>query len=144
MPFQSSSFLTIECNEDHQATLLEKGTCSLALYTNLKQKLQFCKHFVDKVPKNYFHYYYLLRVAFINIMVLLKFLGYYFICTLKHTNKFRVCWKLKVNALTSFWNNCQKIQQNTRCHPQIFVTGWTKVSKFNGLICECIHQNQLN
>ena len=38
------SFLTTKCNVDHQATLLEKGTYSLALFTNLKQKLQFYKH----------------------------------------------------------------------------------------------------
>ena len=53
MPLHRSSFLTTDCNEDHQATLLEKGTYSLALFTNLKQKLQFCKHFVFvsvKVP----------------------------------------------------------------------------------------------
>ena len=33
-------------------TLLEKGTYSLALFTNLKQKLQFCKHNVKGVHKN--------------------------------------------------------------------------------------------
>ena len=47
------SFLNTDCNVDHQATLLEKGTYSLALFTNLKQKLQFCKHFVNGVRKNY-------------------------------------------------------------------------------------------
>ena len=52
MPLHRSSFLTTDCNEDHQATLLEKGTYSLALFTNLKQKLQFCKHFVNGVRKN--------------------------------------------------------------------------------------------
>ena len=52
MPLHRSSFLTTDCNEDHQATLLEKGTYSLALFTNLKQKLQFCKHNVKGVHKN--------------------------------------------------------------------------------------------
>ena len=52
MPLHRSSFLTTDCNEDHQATLLEKGTYSLALFTNLKQKLQFCKHSVNGVRKN--------------------------------------------------------------------------------------------
>ena len=52
MPLHRSSFLTTDCNEDHQATLLEKGTYSLALFTNLKQKLQFCKHSVNGVHKN--------------------------------------------------------------------------------------------
>ena len=33
-------------------TLLEKGTYSLALFSNLKQKLQLCKHFVNGVRKN--------------------------------------------------------------------------------------------
>ena len=39
-------------NEDHQATLLEKGTFSLVLFTKLKQKLQICKQFVNAVRKN--------------------------------------------------------------------------------------------
>ena len=45
MPLHHSSFLSNDCNKDHQAILLEKGTCSLALFANLKQKLHFCKHF---------------------------------------------------------------------------------------------------
>ena len=53
MPLHHSSFLTTDCNKDHQATLLEKGTYSLALFTSLKQKLQFCKHLVNGVHKNY-------------------------------------------------------------------------------------------
>ena len=52
MPLHHSSFLTTDCNKDHQATLLEKGTYSLAMFTSLKQKLQFCKHFIDSVHKN--------------------------------------------------------------------------------------------
>ena len=52
MPLHRSSFLNTDCNEDHQATLLEKGTYSLALFPNLEQKLQFCKHFVNGVRKN--------------------------------------------------------------------------------------------
>ena len=52
MPLHRSSFLNTDCNEDHQVTLLEKGTYSLVLFTNLKQKLQFCKHFVNGVRKN--------------------------------------------------------------------------------------------
>ena len=52
MPLHRSSFLNTDCNEDHQVTLLEKDTYSLALFTNLKQKLQFCKHFVNGVRKN--------------------------------------------------------------------------------------------
>ena len=52
MSLHHSSFLTTDCGEDHQATFLEKGTYSLALFTNLKQKLQFCKHFVNAVRKN--------------------------------------------------------------------------------------------
>ena len=51
MPLHRSSFLTTDCNEDHQATLLEKGTYSLALFTNLKQKLQFCKQLVNGLVK---------------------------------------------------------------------------------------------
>ena len=53
MSLHHSSFLTTDCNEDHQVTLPEKGTYSLVLFTNLKQKLQFCKHFVNGVHKNY-------------------------------------------------------------------------------------------
>ena len=53
MPLHHSSFLTNNCNKNHQATLLEKGTYSLAVFTNLKQKLQFCKHFVNDAQKNY-------------------------------------------------------------------------------------------
>ena len=53
MPLHRSSFLTTDCNEDHQATLLEKGTYSLTLFTNLKQNLQFCKHFVNGVHKKF-------------------------------------------------------------------------------------------
>ena len=52
MPLHRSSFLTTDCNKDHQATLLEKGTYSLALHTNLKQKIQICKCFVNGVHKN--------------------------------------------------------------------------------------------
>ena len=52
MPLYRSSFLTTDCNEDHQATLLEKGTYSLVLFTNLKQKLQLCKQLVNAVRKN--------------------------------------------------------------------------------------------
>ena len=52
MPLHRSSYLTTDCNENHQATLFEKGTYSLVLFTNLKQKLQFCKHFVNGVYKN--------------------------------------------------------------------------------------------
>ena len=52
MPLHGCSFLNTDGNKDHQATLLEKGTYSLALFTNLKQKLQFCKHFVNGVRKN--------------------------------------------------------------------------------------------
>ena len=52
MPLHRSSFLTTDCNGHHQATLHEKGIYSLALLTNLKQKLQFCKHFVNGVHKN--------------------------------------------------------------------------------------------
>ena len=52
MPLHRSSFWNTDGNEDHQATLLEKGTYSLALFTNLKQKLQFCEHFVNGVRKN--------------------------------------------------------------------------------------------
>ena len=53
MLLHRSSFLTTDYNKNHQATLLEKDTYSLALFTNLKQKLQFCKHFVNGVRKNY-------------------------------------------------------------------------------------------
>ena len=35
------SFLNTDCNVDHQATLLEKGTYSLALFTELKQNCNF-------------------------------------------------------------------------------------------------------
>ena len=42
-----------DCNKDYQVTLLKKGTYSLALFSNLKQRLQFCKHFVNGVHKNY-------------------------------------------------------------------------------------------
>ena len=52
MPLHYSSFLTTDCNEDHQGTSLEKSFYSLALLTNLKQKLQFCKQFVNGVRKN--------------------------------------------------------------------------------------------
>ena len=52
MPLHRASFLTTDCTEDHQATLLEKCTYSLALFTSLKQKLQFCKHFANGVRKN--------------------------------------------------------------------------------------------
>ena len=68
MPLHCSSFLTTDCHEDHQATLLERGTYFLALFTNLKQKLQFCKHFVNGVCKN-------------------SLFGYCFICTLRQTNQ---------------------------------------------------------
>ena len=36
----------------NQATLLEKGTYSSPLFTNLKQTLSFCQHFVNGVSKN--------------------------------------------------------------------------------------------
>ena len=52
MALHRSSFLITGCKEDHQATLIEKGTYSLALFTDLKQKLQFCKHIVNAVRKN--------------------------------------------------------------------------------------------
>ena len=52
MQLHCSSFLTTDCYEDHQVTLLEKGTYALALFTNLKQKLQFCKHFINGIRKN--------------------------------------------------------------------------------------------
>ena len=51
MPRYCSSFLPTDCNKDHQATWLEKGTHSLALFTNLEQKLQFCKHFATGARK---------------------------------------------------------------------------------------------
>ena len=41
MPLHRCSFLNSDCNEDHQATLLEKGTYSLALFTELKQNCNF-------------------------------------------------------------------------------------------------------
>ena len=50
--YQLLFFLTTDCNKDYQTTLLEKGTYS-SLFSNLKQKLQFCKHFVNGVHKNY-------------------------------------------------------------------------------------------
>ena len=53
MPLHCSPFLITDCNKDHQATLLVKDTYFLALFTKLKQKLQFCKHFVNGVRKNY-------------------------------------------------------------------------------------------
>ena len=46
MPLHYVSFLTTDCNKDHQATLPEKGTYYLSLLTSLIQKLQFCKHFL--------------------------------------------------------------------------------------------------
>ena len=52
MLLHRSSLLNTDYNEDHQATLLEKGTYSLALFTNLKQNVQFCNHFVNGVRKN--------------------------------------------------------------------------------------------
>ena len=52
MPLYCSPFLIADFNEDHQATWLEKGTYFLALFTDLKQKLQFCKDFVNEVRKN--------------------------------------------------------------------------------------------
>ena len=52
MSLYRSSFLTTECNEDYQATLIGKGAYSLALLANVKQKLQFCNHFVNAVLKN--------------------------------------------------------------------------------------------
>ena len=52
MPLHRSTFLTTDSNENHQANLLEKGTYYLPLFTNLKQKLQFCKHFVNGVREN--------------------------------------------------------------------------------------------
>ena len=52
MTLHHSSFLTTNYDEDHQATLLEKGAYSLVLFTNLKQKLQFFKYFVNGVHKN--------------------------------------------------------------------------------------------
>ena len=53
MPLHCSPFLITDCNKDHQATLLVKDTYFLALFTKLKQKLQFCKHLVNGVRKNY-------------------------------------------------------------------------------------------
>ena len=53
MSLHHSSILTNDCNKDHQATLLEKYTYSLALFTNLKHKLQFCKHFVNALRNIY-------------------------------------------------------------------------------------------
>ena len=55
MSIRRSSFLTTDCNVDYQATLLEKNTYSLALLTNLKQKLQVCKHFANSAHRNYWH-----------------------------------------------------------------------------------------
>ena len=55
MPLPCSHFLITDSNKAHQATLLEKCTYFLALLTNLKQKLQFCKHFVNGVHKNYWN-----------------------------------------------------------------------------------------
>ena len=52
MPLYCFTFLITDCNDDRQATLLEKGTYFLALFTNLKQKLQFYRHFVNGVRKN--------------------------------------------------------------------------------------------
>ena len=43
MSLHRSSFLPTNCNEDHQATLHERGTYFLALFTKLKQKLQIHK-----------------------------------------------------------------------------------------------------
>ena len=48
-----SLILTTDCKVNHQAMLLEKSTYSLALFTNLKQKLLFCKYFVNGVRRNY-------------------------------------------------------------------------------------------
>ena len=52
IPLHRSSFLATDCNKDHQATLLEKGTYSLVLLTSLKRKLQFFKIFSNVVLKN--------------------------------------------------------------------------------------------
>ena len=51
MPIHCSSIITTDFNKDHQATSLEKGNYSLTFFTNLKQKLQFCKHYVTSVHK---------------------------------------------------------------------------------------------
>ena len=56
MPLHHTSFLPTDCNYDHQATFLEKGTYSLALFTNLKEKLQFWNHFVNGVAKNSYNF----------------------------------------------------------------------------------------
>ena len=53
MSLHRSSSLTTDYNKDHQANLLEQGTYSSALFTKLKQKLQFCKHFAHGVRKYY-------------------------------------------------------------------------------------------
>ena len=53
MPLHQSSFLNIDCKYDQLATLFEKDTYSLALFTDLKQKLQFCKHFLNGAHKNF-------------------------------------------------------------------------------------------
>ena len=70
MPLHRSSLLTTDCNEDHQASLLEKGTYFLALFSKLKQKLQFCKY-LNGGRKHSWN-----SVLFAH--------------TLRHTNKFRV------------------------------------------------------
>ena len=67
-----------------------------------------------------------------------------FICMLDTPTSSEYAENVKVNVLTSCWDNSQKIQQNTKGHPQIFGTGWNKVPYFNGLIYKCIDKNQLN
>ena len=77
MSHNRSSFLTTDCNEDHQATLLEKGTYSLALFTNLKQKLQFCKHFVHVSVKILGILFYLHIKTYQQVQSMLKTSGQY-------------------------------------------------------------------
>ena len=102
MPLHHSSFLTTDCNKDHQATLLEKGTYSLALFTNLKQKLQFCKHFVT-VCKNSWD--------------IALFAHYDTPTSSEYAENFASMYLLNP------WTIAKKIQQNTRGHTQTFGTG---------------------
>ena len=59
-------------------------------------------------------------------MVSVKIIWILFHLHITTTTEFRVRRKLNVNALTNSWDNSQKIQQNTRGHPEIFGTGSTK------------------
>ena len=56
-------------------------------------------------------------------MVSVKIIWILFHLHITTTTEFRVRRKLNVNALTNSWDNSQKIQQNTRGHPEIFGTG---------------------